>query len=187
MNREDLIVALAHVACAALAASLIAWNKRCEKVVEQTEGKTILRYVWSYRIMALLVVVLIIPFEIVVLIMLIVQPPKETEQWVYWTAVGMLTVMPLIALYAGLDSLKSYAIVSEEGIEKYSPWWGRVALGWEDIATADMYASGAVRIRTWSRKRLSFPNYWKGRTFLIEELQRRGIPCRIEAGTTSPL
>jgi hypothetical protein len=79
--------------------------------------------------------------------------------------------------YVGfLEGLYGHAVLTEEGIEQYSPWWGARSLLWFEVERVYFYQVGAVFLRGTNRRRISFSAFWSGRKKLKDAIRQHVGP-----------
>ena len=168
---EELIIRIGVIAVMLLASALALYFSRWKNVAEEKDGKKILRYIPFYRIggIVMLWIAVLLPLAIVILVILC--PPKRAEE--YWIASGLAIFFGVIGLIVGMQYRKSYAIISMQGIEKYSPWLGRRFMEWSEVERFETLPYGLLIIYGSNRKKLRFPVCWGGSAVLIEEIKKR--------------
>jgi hypothetical protein len=147
--------------------------------VRPPEGATVLRLGSAH--LALPVLAAVIPIGCLV-ILVAVPAEKQSGGTVGMTALGLLmcTVLTLIAVYGFREALYAFGAVTEEGIEKYSAWWGSRRLAWEDVRRVIIYPVGAVKIRGQDGTRIGFSAYWTGRGKLGQAISQYVDPERVD-------
>jgi hypothetical protein len=87
----------------------------------------------------------------------------------------------LFLLFAGLSLpmlLKAFmfrVVLSDEGMEAYSPWRKPRIISWSDVSGYTLSNSGCLRIETGTKGRLVLTGNISGVGSLLEELRRRKV------------
>ncbi len=87
--------------------------------------------------------------------------------------VGMI----LMAVFIIREARSAYAVLSENGIEHYSPWFGWTKILWSEVERVDTYPNGYVVIRGDKRKSIRFGWwYWQNYKAMRDILERQVGP-----------
>ena len=159
-------VATAQLLCLALIWLLSGWKGAADR----STNTALLCYNPLMRGTGLLMLFLGICFPVLVTVLVIAFPPPET--WDYVGVAVLATAVALGGCYVWRETRWAYALVSDVGVERYSPWYGATFLNWQDVVRAEIGPSGVVTLRFRSGGKMFFAVYWAGLDLLAEAAEQ---------------
>jgi hypothetical protein len=159
-------VATAQLLALALIWLLSGWRGAADR----STNTALLRYNPLMRGAGLLLLFLGTCFPAFVAVLVVVVPPPESWHYVAVTAVA--AAVALGGCYVWRETRGAYALISGDGVERFSPWCGTTFLYWQDVTRAEIGPSGVVTLWTRSRGKVFFPVYWAGLDLLAEAAER---------------
>jgi hypothetical protein len=114
------------------------------------------------------------PVLVGVALWLLPRGPGQAAPMVHLAVACVVTT--LLGVYALRETRGAYAVFSEEGVEQYSPWFGRTRIPWPEVEEVDVYLNGYVLIRGSRRRAAGFGWYREKRAAIMALIRRQAGP-----------
>jgi hypothetical protein len=140
--------------------------------IDPATGKLTMRYSLALRIMGWLLGI-VVPIGFVVLLFIIpFEKPNDA-----WIAGGMLAFFTLLGGFLLIETQRFRVIVSDEGIESFSPWRPKRVLSWDEITSVKHYSNTSFFVfRGRGGTRIRMPLWLTGLDVVVEKAQEHLDP-----------